>query len=151
MVDRDLGEFIYRGTTLGWPGDRTSLEMGHSSTSTSPVVATLFALRCRNYGGPGVVHLLRTEDVPLSDLVNVLSELESEIVVDLTPAECESRDELTVDVDDCLRVLAQLGLSLPIRLPAHRNDLKHHLLDTPRLSRAERAEFDRLVFGASNV
>lgn len=36
--------YLYRGTTLGWPGTPTTSGEGITPTSTDPLIATLFAV-----------------------------------------------------------------------------------------------------------
>jgi hypothetical protein len=45
-----FGPYLYRGTTTGWPGNPVLREQNITCTSTDPLVATLFAIECRNHG-----------------------------------------------------------------------------------------------------
>ena len=45
-----IGPYLYRGTTAGWPGNSVLQAERITCTSTDPLVATLFAIECRNHG-----------------------------------------------------------------------------------------------------
>ena len=55
-----IGPYLYRGTTAGWPGNSVLQEEQITCTSTDPLVATLFAIECRNHGH-AVILAVRTE------------------------------------------------------------------------------------------
>ena len=143
MSERDVGEFVYRGTTLGWPGLPVVAELRLCSASSDPVVATLFAIGCRNRGGAAVVHLVRATDVPLArDAENWLAELEAEVVIERTAGEVEVLATATVAADDAITALGRLGVELPARIASFDNALSETLREHRRLTAAERRSFD---------
>jgi hypothetical protein len=42
--------YLYRGTTEGWPGSLALQNERMTCTTTDPLVATFFAIECRNHG-----------------------------------------------------------------------------------------------------
>lgn len=77
--------FLFRGTTLGYKGNLSTLRIPRTSTSSHPVKAIWFALECRRLGQP-VVYLFDTQRLQhFYFSVNCLHHLESEIAFDMTP------------------------------------------------------------------
>ena len=111
------GHFLYRGTTPGWRGSEGLWISRMTCTSTDPLVATLFAIGCRNHG-PGRILLAQRE--PLEYLVgpsNALGALESAINLRMFPEEFVEMASLVVDVELSIEILGELGFgNLPPRL-----------------------------------
>ena len=145
MTERDIGEFVYRGTTLGWPGSPTTLGFESCSASTDPVAATLFAIQCRNVGGPAVLHLIEVATAELTDDRNVLWDLEREVVVARTASEAEELAVVTVPVEDAVDALRRFGIELPVRISPFGDALNASLLEHRRLDDVERRQFDSLL------
>ena len=146
MTGRSHGEHVYRGTTLGWPGNETNRRLGLTSLSVDPVVATLFAIRCRNAGGPAVLHLVEAAGLRLSENEeNWFGDLEGEVVASVTASELEVRAARTISVEDAANALRAFGIEVPVRIPPSDNALNDILREHRRLTPSELPIFDRLV------
>ena len=109
--------YLYRGTTARWPGNESLLAAGITCTTTDPLVATLFAIACRNHG-PGVV--LLAPKGPLERLIgpsNPFEQIECAVNLEMLPGEFARRAVHRMDVDTSLAILAEPGFSaLPVRI-----------------------------------
>jgi hypothetical protein len=109
--------YLYRGTTLGWPGDSVLQELRITCTTTDPLVATLFAIECRNHGRPAI--LVARKDL-FGELIaedNFFSVIECAVNVRISPLEFAALAEAVLDVEDSLTILRELGFEdLPVRL-----------------------------------
>lgn len=109
--------YLYRGTTVGWPGNPVLQERRTTCTTRDPLVATLFAIECRNHGRAVILAARRD---PLESLVgpeNYFSVTECAINLRCSPLEFESQAELSLDVDASIVILRELGFSdMPARL-----------------------------------
>lgn len=82
-------------------------------TSTDPLAATLFAVRCRSFG-EAVVLVVRLEQV--AEFVgdeNIFSKLESEVTLSLRPADFAMRAIMKIDVATALDILVRMGFEVP--------------------------------------
>lgn len=115
------GAWYFRGTSAGFPGSRALQEIGVTSVSTDPVVATIFATESNSYG-IGVVHIAAAHDLPGVRIIpgNVLAEIECEAGVELHPAEFARRATHTIAAEQARTILRELGIAVPsiIRGPA---------------------------------
>jgi hypothetical protein len=113
MVEED--EYLYRGTTRGWPGNECLRTERITCTTTDPLVATLFAIECRNRG-PAVVLVARRK--PFEGLIgppNYFAIVECAVNVLVAPLDFASQAVLTLDVDQAITILGEMGFD---RLPA---------------------------------
>src|SRR5277367_951504 len=96
--------YLYRGTTLGWPGNMLQ-ELRITCTTTDPLVATLFAVECRNHGRPAI--LVARSDLfgELNAEENFFSVIECAINVRVSPLEFAAMAEVVLDVDNSLAIL----------------------------------------------
>jgi hypothetical protein len=96
-------------------------EIGVTSVSTDPVVATIFATESSNYG-IGVVYIAAAHDLAGVRIIpgNVLAEIECEVGVELRPAEFAHRAICTVMAEQARAILREMGIVVPaiIRGPA---------------------------------
>lgn len=109
--------YLYRGTTQGWPGNQVLADQTITCTTTDPLVAALFGVECRNHG-QGVI-LAARQDVFLDFIgpPNHFQEIENAVNLLITPREFARRSELIREVDDVLKVLAEMGFDrMPVRL-----------------------------------
>jgi hypothetical protein len=134
--------FLYRGTTRGWGGTQGLQAARRTPTTTDPLITTLFAIECCRHGSAGV-HLVSSTSV--SELIvpgNVFEELESEIVLKVTPLEFASRySEHWVPVERACSILDALGFQLPATISS-RERLDMELEEWRRLTDSQVLDFD---------
>jgi hypothetical protein len=109
--------YLYRGTTVGWPGNGVLQEQQITCTTTDPLVATLFAIECRNHGRPAILAVLSNSFGGLIAPPNHFAVIESAVNLPISPSEFANRAEVILDVDRALEILRSLGFQdLPVRL-----------------------------------
>jgi hypothetical protein len=141
--------YLYRGTTRGWTGTEALQNTGVSPTTTDPLVATLFAIECRNHG-PGTVLVIPQE--PLAGLIgkaNYFSIIECAVNIMLPPTELLRYAVLELQVDRSVAILAEIGFGrLPQRIAS--GSFLTVLNDTHaashRLSIEQIRQFNRRIF-----
>jgi hypothetical protein len=81
-------EFVFRGTTEGYPGGQNSIEIPYTCTSTHPLKALWFALECfQQNPDTACIYIARTENLKeISSGYNHFHKLESEIGFFIRPA-----------------------------------------------------------------
>src|SRR5215212_7292635 len=80
--------YLYRGTTVGWPGNDCLQRVRLTPTSVDPLVATLFAIECARFGKAVVVAVdAGQEQGMIHESVNCLEQIEREVVLKMTPIE----------------------------------------------------------------
>jgi hypothetical protein len=123
-------QYVYRGTTLGWPGNM-SLQQEHITCATAdPLVATLFAILARNYGQALVMAARRSLFGELVGSPNYFSVIESAVNLRLSPVEFARIAEIRLGVDKSIAILRELGFQdMPIRLRG-KSALQKELEDT---------------------
>jgi len=150
--------YYYRGTTRGWRGSSNSIEECITFVSTDPLVATLFAIECRNHGEAAVLLVARRAfQVVVSDDVSgrinpvdlTFTVPECAVQLAVSAPELERQASYIVKVDDAIRILEELGVKpLPIRMTG-RSDLQDYIFGThadgERLSINQIREFDRKI------
>jgi hypothetical protein len=139
----DMAErFLYRGTTRGWPGGGGPQAVRRTPTTTDPLVATLFAIECCRHG-LGIVHAVSARSVAGQIVLgNVLSGLECEIGLSITPLEFESHSIHWIRADAARSILAELGFQLPITIST-RLRLRNELKESLRLTESQIVEFHK--------
>lgn len=135
--------YLYRGTTLGWAGSESARRESRTCATSDPLVATLFAVHCLNFGR-AVVHLVSRHGLPECP-GNRLEELEKEVVVEMPPVEFADRAVVTLSARESGDILRSIGLALPPRIASGYNMLGYALEDWPRMTSSQIAEFDRLA------
>jgi hypothetical protein len=146
--------YLYRGTTLGWPGDNVLQELRITCTTTDPLVATLFAVECRNHGQPAI--LVARQEL-FDDLIaddNFFSVIECAVNVRMSPLEFAALAEAVLDVDNSLAILRELGFEeIPVRLSS-KGALQFVLAETHlrgmRLNEEQLRLFNARMFEASH-
>jgi hypothetical protein len=89
MPARNLPVYLFRGTTIDYPGNKTSINTVSTPTSWYPVKALWFALECfeRN-PDTVVVYVAKTEKLAaFNPIYNVLKTVESEIGLSMLPSD----------------------------------------------------------------
>lgn len=124
---------LFRGTHSGYAGNRTTLQLGITPTTTDPLVATAFATAAESFG-EGVVHVVSGRSLGGVTLMkgNALAELEAEIGVELLPVNFAEAADTSVPVGAARAILKELGLPMPTRLRL--DELQDYLHATPRLT-----------------
>lgn len=144
-----LGRFLYRGTTRGWPGSRSSQRLGITSASSDPLVATLFALHCYGVYGQGVVYAAKADDLQsLLCAGNVLNQREREIGLQMTCEEFQHRAIRECHALEVRQHLVDLGFKahLPERL-LDNEALNRAINLSPRLTSEELRNFETRFVG----
>jgi len=134
---------LFRGTSVGFPGNPVLQKLGLTPASTDPVVATIFSLEGRVVGGEAVVlnggmKRFAAGDI---DLGNVRSTLEREVTVNLRPSDFAAQAPNSIPVDVSRQVLKDMGI---VDLPATimNSERATQLLEsTPRLTPAQTQEY----------
>ena len=142
---------LYRGTTPDWPGNEGLREAGCTPATTDPLVATLFAVLCRNHGASVALLVDRSSLEPFVGPANFFGEVGCAVNLRMQPSEFFRYVVRRVEVDRALEVLSGMGFDrLPVRLRSP-EALRDELFETQelrqRLSPAQVAEFDRQVQG----
>jgi hypothetical protein len=111
--------YLYRGTTEGWPGYPVRPGEEITCATTDPLVATLFAIECRNYGRAFILAARRDRLEHLVAPANIFDIIESAVNLRCSPLEFASRAEFVLGVDDSIAILRELGfVDVPVRLRA---------------------------------
>ena len=105
--------YLFRGTTVGWPGNSNAVQSSLTYTSLHPVVATLFAVEARNHGHAVLIASWRGEfpEVDPGPFDVGFQRLELSVTLSVTPAHFAQNAELVFDVDHALQTLAAVGYS----------------------------------------
>jgi hypothetical protein len=82
-------EYVFRGTTIGYPGNTASQTLPVTCTSSNPVVALLFALECANsFPDDSVIYLGNMATLSsYQSHANVLAFFEREVIFALKPVD----------------------------------------------------------------
>jgi len=137
--------FLYRGTTVEWPGNEVLQQLGLTPTTEDPIVATLFALWSARYG-EAIVQACELRAV--ADRIgpsNWRSQLECEIVIAVPPtAFTENLVFATIPAQAARQILAEMGYELSSGFVDH-NEFLLRLKETPRLTEWEIETFDKML------
>jgi hypothetical protein len=137
--------YLFRGTTIGWPGHDSLRELGITPTSADPLVATLFALHCLRYGKGIVQFCLRREVEHLIGEANSLAEIEVEVALNILPDLFTQHYVVhTVDSVIAASILRGLGYELPAVI-SRKRIFEIELEAAGRLSQDEIATFIKLA------
>jgi hypothetical protein len=144
MASNELPRFLYRGTTRGWPGNDASREENRTCATTDPLVATVFAVHCRNFGA-AVVHVFDSRGYQIVESTNCLADIEAEVLVESNPLDFAVAAVRTIEVDEAIEILDGMGFKIPTRLPASAVQLTRFLeVERDRRLQPEQiAEFNR--------
>ena len=106
-----LPKYIFRGTTIEFPGNPNCRNYGYSCTSRHPGKATLFALDCyRTNPDSAVVYVSLVENYRSYDITaNVIEKKEDEVVYEMPPLEFYPLCLGYVPVREMQKVLNELG------------------------------------------
>ena len=146
-----IGPYLYRGTTAGWPGNIVLQEEKITCTSTDPLVATLFAIECRNHGRAIILASRRSLFDGLLAPANHFWEIESAINLKISPVEFSLSAEVSLEVEKALEILRDLGFGdIPIRIRdnvALRDELLYSYEAGERLNTQQLRGFNSRMLG----
>ena len=114
----DGGPYLYRGTTVGWPGNTCLQEQQITCTTTDPLVATLFAIECRNHGRAVILAARRDlfEELIGSDELLFCDRMRRQLC-DALRSNLPAMAEVVLDVDRVIEILRELGFERsPVRI-----------------------------------
>jgi|GEM_PF-2394340 len=136
-----VGGAVFRGTTRGFAGGGS----GVTFASTDPMVATVFATQKRNLGTP-IIEIVKMADlahVPrLPSISPSLARIEAEIIFDISPTDF-SKLATQVPLDDAVRALNRMGISVPSNVPL--SDLSSVLRELEKLNQNQIDDFLRVI------
>ena len=107
----DLPAYVFRGTTIGFKGNGTSVQYGITCTSRHPVKAFWFALECVQANrNTAVVYIAATGQLSnIESTANVLEEQEEEIAFFIPPQKFYPLCTGYVPWQDFQQVLQEMG------------------------------------------
>lgn len=104
--------FLFRGTTVGFKGNKAAITIPYTSTSTHPVKALWFGLEClpRNPGN-AVIYLANFEDLAhLYTMQNCLATVEDELAFGVKPENFYPFCEGYIHVTEMQEILGPFGI-----------------------------------------
>ncbi|HUB62534.1 MAG TPA: hypothetical protein VL978_17590 [Puia sp.] len=127
--------FLFRGTTVGFKGNKAAITVPYTSTSTHPVKALWFGLEClpRNPSN-AVIYLANIEDLAhLKTMQNFLASVEDELAFRIKPEKFYPFCEGYVHVTEMQGILGLFGID-GYQIVTKKN-ITFHCEVTPPLSR----------------
>ena len=112
MPGNKLPDFVFRGTTINYPGNNNAIQLPYTCTSFHPVKALWFALECLHLQPDGaVVYVARTRNLTDFKLIyNYFNRLENEVGFAMAPVDFYARCEGYIHAADLQRILATNGI-----------------------------------------
>lgn len=103
--------YLFRGTTMGWPGNHAARTVPLTYTTLDPIVAFQFALECRGYGNAVVIIGERGafSEIAPGPYDRYYQRLECSVTLAIPPAEFAAAASRVISLDDCRRALVELG------------------------------------------
>jgi hypothetical protein len=108
-----LPKYVFRGTTLGFPGNAVMQRIPVTCTTSNPAIATLFALKISHkFGVPAVVYVAETNKLAHISTTpeNVLKKYEQEVAWTIKPIDFYTLCEGYVTVAEIQNVLSNLAI-----------------------------------------
>jgi hypothetical protein len=142
------GTALFRGTTDGYPGSPGLQQIGITPTSTSPVVATVFATGSGTTYGNGVLQIALPSDligVEVSSLGNAstpsLAQIENEFAVLIAPTQFANLASTTITASQARAILSGMGINIPNTITLQGSALTEYLSTLPTMSQAQISTF----------
>jgi hypothetical protein len=132
------GNYVFRGTSVGYEGNASTIASGLTPVTTDPSVATLFATESSRYGA-GVVQIANRADLTFQQ-GNWFSGIERELGAVGTPAGFTSNAELTLSAGQSRSILQGMGFDMPSAIGS-RAQLSDALLANPGLSLSQTSSY----------
>lgn len=137
--------FLYRGTTIGWPGNEVLQELGVTPTTEDPIVATLFALWSGRFGEAIVQACEFNAVAGQIHPSNWRSRVECEVVIAVPPTTFTKKFVVSsVRAHIAREILAEMSYELAPGFADH-NEFLLRLKDAPRLGASEIERFDEMM------
>jgi hypothetical protein len=111
-VAKRTPKYYFRGTTLGYAGDTTSMDTPSTSTTSNPVKAVVFALCYLKPGREGVIYIADAEKTAVLNKGKsaVLKELEEETTFTVTPVEFYKYCEGYITLNEAVNILSEMNI-----------------------------------------
>jgi hypothetical protein len=105
--------YLFRGTTIGYQGNKAAINMPYTCTSIHPAKALWFGLECvPRYSTTPVVYLASMQNLThLEIMQNCLAMVEEEIAFKIAPIEFYPLCEGYVFVSEMQAILNQFGIN----------------------------------------
>ncbi|WP_435015959.1 hypothetical protein TA3x_003516 [Tundrisphaera sp. TA3] len=144
-------DFLYRGTTDGWPGTDANQTLPMTCTSTDPYIATCFALECSSRG-QAILQMVKRQTVAvIIGKSNFFDPSEKAVNLKITPLNFTSLVEYSLPAQEARSILVELGFD---RVPYLINglgvlfdEIKRYSESGNELSAFQRREFNRAAIG----
>ncbi len=130
---------LFRGTTVGFAGNRSLQILGVTPTSTDPGVSTILATEAEAYG-EGILYITNTSKFSSVGVTsNVLEKVESEVAVNVLPSEFPGYTTGSITPKQARGILKEMGIEIPNVIK--KADVDRILRETPRLNPDQINEF----------
>ncbi len=115
MAKAARAKYVFRGSTIGWPGNSASRQMPRTPTTTNPVKAFLFAICCHDKGVPAVIYVAGIDKLKgIKTDKNVLAKVEEETGYIIAPKAFIELCDGYITTDEAINIFLQLGLKPPL-------------------------------------
>jgi len=112
MKKSKRNRYLFRGTTLGWPGNEANRDIPRTPVTTHPIKAVLFALCCK--GNNRVIYINTLNNISnLKASNNVLAPIEDEIAFEIQPIDYAKTCVGFIIVEDAIKILKELNQEIP--------------------------------------
>lgn len=133
-------KYVFRGTTLGYVGNHSSLTCPVTCTTLNPAKAAAFATYCSTHGN-AVVYIAELEKLTALTTIgcNWLGESEEEVAFGVLPSVFYTHCEGYLTLFEILEILSRLGIRVPAVI--HQQNLDDVLAAIRTLKEEEIEEF----------
>lgn len=130
MRKKGLGQYLFRGTTINWPGNSSNKILPRTPTTTNPIKALLFAMTCSDKAALAVVYIAQAKNLVSIDYdKNVLAVTEEEKGYIISPLKFVELCDGYITKDEAINILQQLKLPIPMLLDRSLFDLSLNEID----------------------
>jgi hypothetical protein len=155
LQGKGLSKF-FRGTSLDgagtvYPGNVNSIANG-ASTSSDPIVATLFSGQAKaRSGGSGIITIATGDAISSIPLLppNGIVRREREIIMGVTPTEFHAVKEIQLTLDQAKDLIREVT-SYQVPIINTSSNMDQLLIDAPRMSDSQISQFYQLARQISN-
>jgi hypothetical protein len=140
------GTYLYRGTMPTKEFVEEYFGAGVTPTSIDPLVATLFAAKCRSEGTPIVILAEREKFKARLDGPTCVTwaNVELAVNIEIPPWDFEREAARIISLETSLQIFDQLGIELPTGLVGS-GAVRQALFSSPRLTFEQRERYARLA------
>ena len=144
MPNKRLSNYVFRGTTINWPGNNASKKLPRTPTTSNPIKALLFAMASSGHGHKTVIYIVNENKLgSISFDKNVLAKTEEEKGYIITPLKFIKLAEGYITTEEAIEILHQLKLPIPMLTDKSLFDFS--LSEIMRLSKNKTDEFYNLA------